>query len=267
VLHYWELDDDENPTAYKESGQRNVGAASNAEATLFRNGAARIFGAYQDNSGRLQLRTWRIANEGGGNSLKIVHGNCLVKYSHFRTGSMDPALVPGTAVAAGQFLGEMGNSGNSTGPHLHLHSDRINDGYTLAQIIANEAAGDTEHLGAYRPMPFSCTRVWNMSQMQSGECVGSTILDQMGIYFEIFAIAPTWSATAYVDGSSTCQVEVGRQHCDSSGLGPYRTVNNALQDGCRGPDLFIRAGHYEESILVDRRTIIRAYDGQAVIGE
>jgi hypothetical protein len=44
-------------------------------------------------------------------------------------------------------------------------------------------------------------------------------------------------------------------------------VNNALQNGCWGPELFIRAGHYEESILVDRRTIIRAYDGRAVVGE
>lgn len=265
-LHYWELNDDK--TVYRESGERLVGAGNQADLTNFNPALSRMFGVYRDGAGKLQLRTWRIANSGGGNNLVIVHGDCVIDYAHFREGTIDPALVPGTSVKAGQQLAEMGNSGNSTGPHLHIHAQKVRDGFSVNDIIALEAANNRDYRGAYRPLPFSCARVWNLAQVNAQDSlVGSTLLDRMGVYFAKFAIVPLWSAEAYVDGGSTCPVEVGWQDCESSGHGPYQTVNNALQDDCWGPALLIRAGHYKESILVDRGVVIRAYDGKAVIGQ
>ncbi|WP_158702558.1 M23 family metallopeptidase [Kitasatospora sp. MMS16-BH015] len=53
----------------------------------------------------------------------------LVKLAHLRPGSV--RVTAGQAVAAGELLGEVGNSGNSTEPHLHLHAERAGLGLDL----------------------------------------------------------------------------------------------------------------------------------------
>jgi hypothetical protein len=46
-----------------------------------------------------------------------------VLYAHFREGSLNPDLLAvGAQVSEGQFLSCMGNSGSSTGSHLHIHA-------------------------------------------------------------------------------------------------------------------------------------------------
>ncbi len=58
---------------------------------------------------------------GAGNHFWIKHGDVFVKYAHLQYGSMPDALKQkGTKVSAGQFLGRIGNSGNSTNPHTHI---------------------------------------------------------------------------------------------------------------------------------------------------
>jgi len=55
-----------------------------------------------------------------GNYVVIQHGPALFSlYAHLRQGSVEVAA--GDRVARGQRLGEVGNSGQSTEPHLHLH--------------------------------------------------------------------------------------------------------------------------------------------------
>lgn len=61
-----------------------------------------------------------------GNHVYIEHGAGQVAlYAHFKPGSLPSALCPNNtpniAVRQGQFLGRVGNSGNSSRPHLHLH--------------------------------------------------------------------------------------------------------------------------------------------------
>ena len=57
-----------------------------------------------------------------GNYLKIKHGKELVTYSHFKKGSIPKSLLKkGARVREGQIIGLGGNSGNSSGPHLHIH--------------------------------------------------------------------------------------------------------------------------------------------------
>jgi len=65
----------------------------------------------------------------GGNYFKISHGDIVAKYSHMQKGSLNPELLTiGASVAKGQFLGLVGNSGNSGGPYLHLHKTKKTDG-------------------------------------------------------------------------------------------------------------------------------------------
>lgn len=60
------------------------------------------------------------ASGGGGNSVIINHGKGeLSFYAHMIPGSVQ--VAPGDKVVAGQQIGLVGNSGSSSGPHLHFH--------------------------------------------------------------------------------------------------------------------------------------------------
>lgn len=73
-------------------------------------------------------------NGEGGNHVIVRHGDELALYAHMQQGSIDADLkaripakgstpaVPGTMVVAGQLLGQAGNSGRSSAPHLHIHA-------------------------------------------------------------------------------------------------------------------------------------------------
>ena len=86
---------------------------------------------------------------GYGNCVEIDHGNgLLTRYAHmsaFRT-------TMGTRVAAGTVIGAIGNTGRSTGPHLHfevrIHDQPVNPRpfletapHVLEEIRGNAAPG------------------------------------------------------------------------------------------------------------------------------
>jgi hypothetical protein len=78
-----------------------------------------------------------------GNYVIVESGRRFVHYAHLQRGSV--RVQAGQRVRRGDPLGRVGNSGNSTGPHLHLHvSDRAtfegSDGLALA-IGALQVAG------------------------------------------------------------------------------------------------------------------------------
>ncbi|MFJ9816611.1 M23 family metallopeptidase [Streptomyces sp. NPDC101151] len=64
-----------------------------------------------------------------GNHVFLDTGRDIIKLAHLRPGSV--AVRPGDEVEPGQLLGEVGNSGNSTEPHLHLHAERDGLGLDL----------------------------------------------------------------------------------------------------------------------------------------
>lgn len=57
-----------------------------------------------------------------GNRVLLACGEAQVLLAHFRRGSL--RVTKGQTVVAGQLLGEVGNSGRSDEPHLHVHVQR-----------------------------------------------------------------------------------------------------------------------------------------------
>lgn len=64
-----------------------------------------------------------------GNHVWIDTGSEIVKLAHLRPGTV--TVTTGDPVRAGQVLGEVGNSGNSSEPHLHIHAERDGLGLDL----------------------------------------------------------------------------------------------------------------------------------------
>lgn len=64
-----------------------------------------------------------------GNHVFLDTGHEIVKLAHLRQGSV--TVRPGDTVEPGDLLGEVGNSGNSTEPHLHFHAERDGVGLDL----------------------------------------------------------------------------------------------------------------------------------------
>jgi len=93
-------------------------------------------------------------NPAGGNNIIIRHGSEVVKYCHFRKGSMVEALKQkGAPVKEGQMLGRAGNTGNSTNPHTHIECERQSD-------------------FALRPMPFRSGWVVDRSKLSPPGATG-----------------------------------------------------------------------------------------------
>ena len=59
-------------------------------------------------------------NATGNSVIEDIGGGHYVLYAHFRTGSIPARIVVGTRLRRGEQIGEVGNSGSSTAPHLHF---------------------------------------------------------------------------------------------------------------------------------------------------
>lgn len=87
-----------------------------------------------------------------GNHFYIQHGENIALYAHMQKGSLNSALMQvNKVVKKGDFLGLAGNSGSSTGPHLHIH-------------IRKETSIET---GPFRPLLFNTGYVIEKSSFTS----------------------------------------------------------------------------------------------------
>lgn len=109
---------------------------------------------------------------GEGNHVYLKHGDEYALYAHLRNGSVPARLLePGAAVARGELLGEVGNSGRSGGPHLHLQVTR-----------------DLPHTGIGLPLHFATFRAQDVDELD-------TAPDTEGwVKVSNCALPPVWSA-------------------------------------------------------------------------
>lgn len=89
----------------------------------------------------------------GGNWIRVLHSDgTMAIYAHLQTGSL--TVAPGQRVRRGQQVGRSGNTGYSTGPHLHFAVQR-NAGLHLESIPVklNGPQGLLQPLGNSSPRP------------------------------------------------------------------------------------------------------------------
>jgi hypothetical protein len=84
----------------------------------------RAVDAYPD---QIPFQPW--PGPAAGNHVRIGTGTEEVLLAHLRPGSVQVAR--GDLVRRGQVIGQVGNSGNSTEPHLHIHAERNGTGLRL----------------------------------------------------------------------------------------------------------------------------------------
>lgn len=90
-----------------------------------------------------------IPSDARGNFLEIDHGgNHRSRYLHLRTysegGPWAPGISIGSQVTQGQLIGYSGNTGGSTGPHLHFDLKEYDAfGQPLARITPEPMSGQT----------------------------------------------------------------------------------------------------------------------------
>ncbi len=168
---------------------------------------------------------------GGGNHFVIRHGTERVLYAHFQVGSLNPDLLKeGAEVAAGQFLAHMGNSGSSTGCHLHIHALDDETGFFRplqfrGGWVVDRAAVDPADLSAPwvalegRGLPFDKNAIWPSPYLP-------VVIDRLGSVehqptdrFRVAALESERLVVALRDGDSRLHVLAASVSADGSTLG------------------------------------------------
>lgn len=127
---------------------------------------------------------------GGGNHFLIHHGDELVLYAYMQEGSVNDRLCrPGTPVRKGDRLGRVGNSGSSSGPHLHIHALGTR-GHTSQQLIATDDLKDLNL--PYRPLPFHGIQALKLADLDPDVFADNpwAKVNGRGLYWERIAVWP-----------------------------------------------------------------------------
>jgi len=144
--------------------------------------------------------------KGSPNFVKIKHGTDVIWYGHLKNGSIDPAVCfNGALVAEGQFLGRVGNSGDSPDPHLHVHVERnggglpllFNDIFLVARTaFPNPPGGNPPWSGVNKAgLLWEKSAIWPSGLRRHDDAVGVEMRDLV-----------------LASASSSQKVSVGRDH-------------------------------------------------------
>jgi Peptidase family M23 len=116
----WIMIDKTNRSSYGPMGKNESGICYGQPVLAVADGTvAGTIDRYQNQTPGTPTGEERVSYPGGNSVvLNIGNGNYAF-YAHLKPGSV--LVKPGDTVKRGQKLAEVGNTGNTTGPHLHMH--------------------------------------------------------------------------------------------------------------------------------------------------
>lgn len=122
-------------------------------------------------------------------------------YAHLKPGTAKAAVTVGRTVAAGDVLGELGNSGNTDAPHLHFHvmdgpDPLASDGLPY-QFTSQQLVGQATGSGALDPL-FTGQPLALAPDGPTGERT-----DEMPLYLDLVNLAAASSTTTGSPSSSS----------------------------------------------------------------
>ncbi|MEH1165763.1 M23 family metallopeptidase [Micromonospora sp. CPCC 205539] len=115
----------------------DIGAAKGTEIRVAATGRVLVARCDPDNRGRLDCNVDGYPGKGGcGWFVDVLHaGGYITRYCHM---VVQPRVKPDQMVSAGQVIGQVGSSGNSSGPHLHFEVHVRNDRSSRGAIDPNQ---------------------------------------------------------------------------------------------------------------------------------
>ncbi|QWP78528.1 peptidoglycan DD-metalloendopeptidase family protein [Lysobacter sp. K5869] len=100
----------------------------------------------------------------GGNFLNLKNGNEITLYAHLQPGSIPAELLaPGATVKRGQYLGKVGYTGASSGPHLHVH---------VSKESGTPCVGTDR-----RPRPMTFAEIQSLTRAEANAMAGANNMD------------------------------------------------------------------------------------------
>ena len=92
-------------------------------------------------------------NAAGNSIIEDIGRGRFILYAHMQPGSIPASLRPGTRIEAGQRIGQVGNSGSSSAPHLHFQVMDSPSALVAAGLpfVFNRLQVQGRFIGAERP--------------------------------------------------------------------------------------------------------------------
>ena len=177
-----------------------------------------------------------------------------------------PHVPPGTGNNGNDFGGVHSNSGvNNKLAYLLTDGDTFNGqtvngmGINPVAALYHEANVNLLTSGANWTDLFEALR-------QASLNLGWSIDQRNNLYRACRAVEIASTEDLYVDWTVNCLIKNGRQTCLLFVGGPFQTVAQGNAGIHPGDRLHIHGGSYNEPVIFQKITTVRAYNGNAVIG-
>jgi hypothetical protein len=186
----------------------------------------------------------KLPNTGGttgdyGNYIKINHGTINghaweTRYAHLSTGTF--TVKDGAAVSRGQILALSGNSGWSTGPHLHfeVRKDGIPvDPYSTADYLwTTNPPSHAYEISDYTPVKFSDSNtVYLYSNSQLWPIANETVYTLLGFRTTSCGTEADWSKIVELPASRRSEFTIRSEVIGVAGLPPNVKISYKLLPG------------------------------------
>lgn len=196
--------------AVQSGAYNNIGGIHNGIDLVFNDGVVTsISSGYVVDVVNRCTEGERSCNKGYGNSVLIESGSYKIFYSHFK----DVNVSIGEKVEIDQEIGKMGNTGYSTGAHLHLSTLRDNTPVTPYELIYRKGQNDwTPYVEYAKDNPIPESIRWSIMQNLEG-------INRLG---SKYGCHPAVMSAIHYRETSFGHTTAG------NGQGPYQVLSNRL---------------------------------------